>query len=55
MRKNIISGIFMSVPQDQSRVTLQATLVQAILASTNKIASSLDNSIVVEALFINEI
>lgn len=43
----------MTIPQEQSRVTIQSTLVTALRNSSNKIAASLKNSIVVEGLFIN--
>ena len=46
----------MSLPQNQSRVTLQAALIDTLNNSTtSKVAVSLGGSVVVEAFFINEI
>jgi hypothetical protein len=51
----MISGKFMSLPQDQSRVTLQSALLDSLNANASKIALSLNNAVAVEAFFINEI
>ncbi len=45
----------MTLPQDQSRVTLQATLLDSLNGKSSKIALSLNNAAAVEAFFINEI
>lgn len=51
----MISGKFMTLPQDQSRVTLQTTLMDSLNANGSKISLSLNNAVAVEAFFINEI
>lgn len=51
----MISTNFITLPQDQSRVTMQATLTASLNANTSKISLSLNNAVAVEAFFINEI
>lgn len=43
----MISGAFVTVPQYQSRVTIQSTIISNLLGSGNKISSSLNNAILV--------
>lgn len=45
----------MTIPQESSRVTIQATIITNLLSLTNKISVSLNNAIVVEGFFVNQI
>lgn len=45
----------MTLPQDQSRVTLQSTLTDSLNGNSSKVSLSLNNAVAVEAFFINEI
>ena len=45
----------MSLPQEQSRIPIQNTLISTINTNSNKIAISLNSAVTVEGFFINEI